>query len=70
MSDIKELKEEEVEKIAGGFSKGEQIRIIMAKIEHLEGLLLIEDDPEERAKIEEDIARYKRILYELTHKRN
>ena len=70
MSDVKELKEEEIEKIAGGLSIEEEIKIIKERIERLERQLLIEDDPKERTLLEEDIARCKRIIYELTRKRD
>ncbi|MBQ0036700.1 MAG: hypothetical protein KBT35_07280, partial [Firmicutes bacterium] len=66
MSDVKELKEEEIEKVASGLSIEEEIKIIKERIERLERQLLIEDDPKERALLEEDIARCKRIIYELT----
>ncbi|MBQ0036701.1 MAG: hypothetical protein KBT35_07285 [Firmicutes bacterium] len=67
MIDVKELKDEEIEKIASGTSRNEQIKFLKSKIERLEELLLVEDDPEEIAKIKEEIEMYKKILYDLMH---
>ena len=67
MIDVKELKDEEIEKIASGTGRNEQIKFLKSKIERLEELLLVEDDPEEIAKIKEEIEMYKKILYDLMH---